>query len=81
MPTTKQQRRRALELLEASIDGCTEAIMLAYGFKIELLIELINAGFATTSVERMVAGGRRIEVTRMRITAAGRRALAKLRWP
>jgi len=44
MPTTKQQRRRALELLEASIDGCTEAIMLAYGFKTELLIELINAG-------------------------------------
>jgi hypothetical protein len=56
MPTTKQQRRRALELLEASIDGCTEAIMLAYGFKTELLIELINAGFATTSIERMVAG-------------------------
>ena len=55
--------------------------MLAYGFKTELLIELINAGFATTSIERMVAGGRRIEVTRMRITAAGRRALAKLRWP
>ena len=81
MPTTKQQRRRALELLEASIDGCTEAIMLAYGFKIELLIELINAGFATTSIECMVAGGRRIEVTRLRITGAGRRALAKLRWP
>jgi len=37
MPTTNQQRRRALELLEASIDGCTEAIMLAYGFKTELV--------------------------------------------
>ena len=35
MPTSKQQRRQALELLEASIDGCTEAIMLAYGFKTE----------------------------------------------
>ena len=81
MPTPKQQRRRALELLEASIDGCTEAIMLAYRFKTELLIELINAGFTTTSIERMVAGGRRIEVTRLRITGAGRRALAKLRWP
>src|SRR5215475_6663971 len=44
MPTTKQQRRRALELLEASIDGCTEAIMLAYGFKTELLVELVTAG-------------------------------------
>jgi hypothetical protein len=81
MPTPKQQRRRALELLEASIDGCTEAIMLAYGFKTEFLVELVDAGLATASIERMVAGGRRIEVTRMRITGAGRRALSKLRWP
>ena len=57
MPTHKQQRRRALELLEASIDGCTEAIMLAYGFKTELLVELVNAGLATASIERMVAAG------------------------
>jgi hypothetical protein len=81
MSTPKQQSRQVLELLEASIDGCTEAIMLAYGFKTEFLVELVNAGLATASIERMVAGGRRLEVTRMRITAAGRRALAKLRWP
>jgi hypothetical protein len=81
MPTPKQQLRRALELLEASIDGCTEGIMLAYGFKTELLVELVNAGLATASIERIVAGGRRVEVTRVRITGAGRRALAKLRWP
>ena len=58
MSTPKQQRRRALELLEASIDGCTEAIMLAYGFKTELLVELVNAGLATASIEGTVAGGR-----------------------
>jgi hypothetical protein len=81
MSTPKQQRRRALELLEASIDGCTEAIMLAYGFKTELLVELVNAGLATATIDRMVVGGRRVKVIRMRITAAGRRALAKLRWP
>jgi hypothetical protein len=45
MPTHKQQRRRALELLEASIDGCTEAIMLAYGFKTEVLVELRRLWF------------------------------------
>ena len=81
MPTPKQQRRQALELLEASIDGYTEAIMLAYGFKTELLVELVNAGLATASIEGTVAGRRRVEVIRMRITAAGRRALTKLRWP
>jgi len=64
MPTRSRKRsppatrRRALELLEASIDGCTEAIMLAYGFKTELLVEVVNAGLATASIERIVAGGR-----------------------
>jgi hypothetical protein len=72
MPTHKQQRRRALELLEASIDGCTEAIMLAYGFKAEVLVELVNAELATSTIERMVIGGRGVKVVRMRITAAGR---------
>src|SRR4029453_776147 len=81
MPTTKQQRRRALELLEASIDGCTAAIMLAYGFKTALLVELIDAGFARTGMARMVVAGRRVKVIRMRITAAGRRALAELDGP
>jgi hypothetical protein len=28
------RRRRALELLAASPDGCTEAVMLAHGFSI-----------------------------------------------
>jgi len=32
-------RRRALELLAASRDGCTEAIMLAHGFAPELMVE------------------------------------------
>ena len=68
-------------MLEASIDGRTEAIMLTYGFKTELLVELVNAGLATASTEGTVTGRRRVEVTRMRITAAGRRALTKLRWP
>jgi hypothetical protein len=81
MPTPKQQRRRALELLEASIDGCTEAIMLSYRFKSELLVELVNAGLATATIERIVVGGRPVKLVRMRITAAGRRALSKLRWP
>jgi hypothetical protein len=55
--------------------------MLAYGFKNELLVELVNAGLATASIERTVVAGRGVKVVRMRITAAGRRALSKLRWP
>jgi hypothetical protein len=32
-------RRRALELLASSRDGCTEAIMLAHGFTVEQMVE------------------------------------------
>src|SRR5262245_17609216 len=53
-----QQRRRALELLAGSRDGCTEAIMLAHGFKTEFLIDLINARLANAQTERMLADGR-----------------------
>jgi hypothetical protein len=81
MPTSrryhgpKADRRRALELLAASPDGCTEALMLAHGFSVELLCDLCVAGLAIAAPERMAAGGRTVEVARMRITEAGRRAL------
>jgi hypothetical protein len=35
-------KRRALELLAASRGGCTEAIMLARGFTVELLVDLVE---------------------------------------
>jgi hypothetical protein len=77
----KRDRRRALELLDTAPDGCTEAIILAHGFKSEMLAELISAGLATARADPIVAGGRPLNVTRIRITDAGRRALAELRWP
>ena len=69
----KPDRRRALELLAGSRDGMTEAMLLAHGFAVDMLVDLIRAGLATANTERMVAGGRPIEVTRVRITDAGQR--------
>jgi hypothetical protein len=40
------------------------------------MVELVRAGLASVRTERMVAGGKAIEVARMQITDAGRRALA-----
>ena len=78
MPTRKQQRRRALELLAGcGPDGCTEAIMLAHGFTTRQVVELVRAGLATANAERVVAGGLKLEVARVRITAAGRRVLVE----
>jgi hypothetical protein len=48
-------RRRALELLAGSRDGCTEAVMLARGFMVGMMVELVNAGLASASTERIVA--------------------------
>ena len=39
--------------------------MLAHGFTREMMDEIIRTGLATTSVERMVAGGKSIEVVRV----------------
>ena len=51
MPNRKRSppatRRRALELLAGSRDGVPEALMLAHGFSVELLVELVHAGLAT----------------------------------
>jgi hypothetical protein len=73
----KPDRQRALQLLASCRDGCTEAIMLAHGFSIDLMVELVRAALATATAERVVAGKREIEVARVRITAAGRKALAE----
>jgi hypothetical protein len=52
--------------------------MFAHGFTIDLdlLVELVRAGLATAKAERVLAGGRSMQVTRVRNTEAGRRALA-----
>jgi hypothetical protein len=69
----KPDRRRALELLASCRDGCTEAIKLAHGFSVEQTVELVHAGLATATAERVVVGRRAIEVARVRITEEGPR--------
>jgi hypothetical protein len=72
----KPNRRRVLELLAGcGVEGCTEAILRAHGVTIEQVVELVRAGLATVHADRVVAGGRTIEVARVKISAAGRRAL------
>jgi hypothetical protein len=73
----KPDRRRALELLASSRDGCTEAIMLADGFTIAQVVELIHAEVATATTECVVARKRTIEVACVRITDAGRQRLSE----
>ena len=61
----RAERRRALELLDASCDGCTEAIMQARGVTIEMLVDLVRDGLAT--VHRRPARMRRACRWRLRV--------------
>jgi hypothetical protein len=77
MPSRAQRerndRRRALRQLAVAPEGMTEALMLAHGFPVPLLVDLCIAGLAIATPERMVTSGRPVEVVRMQITEAGRR--------
>jgi hypothetical protein len=78
-------QRRALELLASCPqEGCPEAVMPAHGFTIEQLVELVRAGLATATPQRVKAGNERMGGRHAAdhrrgapgATDAGRRALA-----
>ena len=78
MPPTRRlddDRRRALAVLAENPDGYSRAIMLARGFPLALLNRLVRAELATSHVEREERGDTTIEIVRVKVTEAGRRAL------
>jgi hypothetical protein len=68
--------RRALKLLADSTEGCTETLLLAHGVAAEIISALVRTGLARATTGTMMAGGRLVDVTRLRITDAGRQAWA-----
>jgi hypothetical protein len=92
-------KRRLLELLAASADGCTEGLLRAHGFTGQTIADLIDGALVTATAERMLLGNQlrhmthlksvsartakrasagrgAVEITKVRITEAGRQALA-----
>jgi hypothetical protein len=69
-------RRRALEIIAAHPDGCTEAILASQNIPAEVLIELVRSGLATARIERINEEDGVLEVTRLWITDAGTRVVA-----
>jgi arginine/ornithine N-succinyltransferase beta subunit len=70
------EHRDVLNLLANNERGCTEALLMAHGFKHQVLVDLIRAGFARADIEAVRAGSRKMDVVRVTITDAGRRAVA-----
>ena len=72
--------RRLLEMLAASedqYDAYSQALLMAHGFTLPLIADVVKAGFAGAKTERIFAGGEAVAITRVRITNAGRQALAE----
>jgi hypothetical protein len=62
-------------LADAGLWGCTVATLLAYGFPVNMLANLVRDGFATARRETLRTGKREIKVARVWITETGQRAL------
>jgi hypothetical protein len=75
-PSLRPEERRALEILATvGLRGCDGATLLAHGFRIDMVADLVHDGLATARCEIMRMGARKIRIARLRITDAGRRAL------
>ena len=65
------EQREALELLASDPEGAT-----VHGFDSDMIAGLVHSGLAMARRENLKADSRAIEVVRIRITGAGRDALA-----
>jgi uncharacterized metal-binding protein len=77
MAKLTDEQRRALQLLARCPDGCTTSIMMAHGFKPEILADLVRHGLAVSKPKTVLAGETPVEVVWMHITEAGRKAIAE----
>jgi hypothetical protein len=68
-------RRRVLELLADSPGGCTEFLLLAHGYPLELIAQLVETGLATAESEWIIPIDSTVSVIRIKITESGRLAL------
>jgi len=71
------QRRAPAMLASAGRNGATQSLLTAHGFSFSMVAGLVNQGLATLTPEKVRAGGKMIEVGKVRITTAGRDALGE----
>jgi hypothetical protein len=73
---TSPEQQRALKLLASRSDGLNEDLLIrGHGFSRPVLASLVRRRLAARDREVAMAGGKAVEVVRIRITAAGRSAI------
>ena len=76
VPPLSAEQRRALEMLNKSQgSGCPRLLWVAHGFTLAMLVSLVRDGLADVQAETVSEGSSTIEIVRIRITGAGRRAI------
>jgi hypothetical protein len=68
-------QRAALQMLAASARGCSLSTAIARGFEFETLQDMVGSGLAT--VYRDAVGTAKTRIAHLRITTAGRKAIAE----
>jgi len=75
--TLRADQRRALAMLASEgRNGVTQSLLTLYGFHPSTVAELVGRGLASITQENVRAGDGLVEVVTIRITEAGRDALA-----
>jgi hypothetical protein len=62
-------------LNRAPRSGCTNTFLAAHGFALNMLIGLVGDELVEVETQTVMAPGRSTDIVRLRITAAGRRAI------
>ena len=70
-----KQRRALVMLATAGRNGATQPLLRAHGFGVAMIAGLVNRGLAILTHEKVRAGGKVIEVAKVKITDAGRRVI------
>jgi hypothetical protein len=70
------EQRRVLELLAGNPHGVTEELLMyGHGFSWRMVARVVRARLATVQRRVIMAGDMPVEIGKVTITAAGRRAL------
>ena len=75
MDRLTDDERRLLDLLAGSVNGVSETL-LGTRFTRDMMVGLVRERLTKATLERTFIADKPVEVTRVRITDAGRRALA-----
>jgi hypothetical protein len=76
MPLSADERSALAKLASAGHNGVTQSLLTMHGVHPSMVAELVGRGLASMTREKVEAAGGMVEVVTIRITEAGRDALA-----